>query len=144
MNALRLHPVNMAYNAAIDTIAIVALGVGPEVAAVLATLRATVGVVQHANLDLENGRQWLVNAPSYHAVHHDVNATQAGYNYASTLLVWDRLLGTLRRAHRPGKVGVGVTDHRLPTGYLGQLLYPFCGARLDTTCVFAKARSLIR
>jgi len=144
MNALRLHPVNMAYNAAIDTVAVLMFGVGPEVAAILAALRATVGVVQHANLDLEHGRQWLVNAPSYHAVHHDSIATQANYNYASTLLVWDRMLGTLRRAPRPDNVGVEATDHRLPVGYVGQLLYPFCGARLDTTCVFARAGRLTR
>lgn len=143
LNALRLHPVNMAYNAAIDTAAILVFGVGPELAAILATIRATVGVVQHANLDLESGRQWLVNAPSYHAVHHDANSAQANYNYASTLLVWDRLFGTLRRAPRPDMVGVVSTDHRLPAGYFGQLLYPFCGARLDTTCVFAQARRLI-
>lgn len=157
-NALRLHPVNIAYNAAIDAVPLFLFGVTPTAAAVLATVRATVGVVQHANLDLEAGRQWLVNAPSYHRTHHEVRmdeaednsvgspgeqtSTPAG-NYASTLLVWDRLFGTLHRAPAPERVGVKET-HRLPEGFFGQLLYPLCTDRLDTTCALARFRWLVR
>lgn len=144
MNALRLHPVNMAYNAAIDTLPLVLLGVSPSAAAVLAALRATVGVVQHANLNLEIGRQWLVNAPSYHRVHHDVDTAEANHNFGSTLLVWDRLFGTLHRAPAPAVVGVKAPSHRLPAGYLGQLWYPICGDRLDTKCFWARFPGLIR
>lgn len=144
LNALRLHPVNMAYNAAIDTVPLVLFGVSPAIAAVVAALRATVGVVQHANLDLEAGRQWLVNAPSYHRTHHDVDVGAANHNFASTLLVWDRLFGTLSRAPAPTVVGVAPTSHRLPVGYVGQTLYPWCGDRLDTSCVLARFRWLVR
>lgn len=143
-NALHLHPVNVAYNAAIDSFPLLLLGVTPAAAAVLATLRATVGVVQHANLNLEEGKQWLVNAPSYHRTHHDVQLDEANHNYASTLLVWDRLLGTLRRAPAPEAVGVQPTAHRIPTGFLGQLIYPACGDRLDTTCWLARFPRLTR
>ena len=45
LNALRLHPVNLAYNAAIDTLPLVLLGVAPLWAALLATVRAIVGVL---------------------------------------------------------------------------------------------------
>lgn len=144
LNALRLHPVNLAYNAAIDTVPLVLFGVSPAIAAVIAALRATVGVVQHANLDLEAGRQWLVNAPSYHRTHHDVDVDAANHNFASTLLVWDRLFGTLARAPAPTVVGVAPTSHRLPVGYVGQTLYPWCGDRLDTSCVLARFRWLVR
>lgn len=144
LNALRLHPVNLAYNAAIDTVPLLLLGVSPAMAAVMATLRATVGVVQHANLDLEAGRQWLVNAPSYHRTHHDVDVDAANHNFGSTLLLWDRLLGTLYRAPTPALVGVAPTSHRLPVGYLGQTLYPWCGDRLDTSCALARFRWLVR
>lgn len=143
LNALRLHPVNLAYNAAIDTLPLVLLGVTPTLAAALAALRAAVGIVQHANLELEQGRQWLFNAPSYHRTHHDVDVDQANHNFASTLLVWDRLFGTLLRAPAPRAVGVAPPPHRLPRGYLGQLLYPFCREELDT-CRWAPFRSLLR
>lgn len=143
-NALHLHPINVAYNAAIDTVPLLLLGVTPGVAAVLATIRATVGIVQHANLDLEGGRQWLVNAPSYHRTHHDVRLEEANHNFASTLLVWDRVFGTLRRAPAPAEVGVGPAPHRVPRGFIGQLIYPACGARLDTTCWMARFPGLIR
>ena len=144
LNALRLHPVNMAYNAAIDTVPLLLFGVSPAVAALLATVRATVGVVQHANLDLEGGRQWLVNAPSFHRVHHDVDVSEANHNYGSTLLVWDRLFGTLHRAPAPSQVGVKAPAHRMPVGYIGQLFYPWCGDRLDTTCFLARFPWLVR
>lgn len=135
LNALRLHPINMAYNAAIDIVPVIVLGVPPQLAAVFATLRATVAVVQHANLDLERGRQWLVNAPSLHRTHHAIDAAEGNHNFASTLLVWDRLFGTLLCGPTPTGVGVASPGHRLPSSFLGQLLYPFCRARLDTTCV---------
>lgn len=144
LNALRLHPVNLAYNAVIDTVPLLLFGVSPAIGAVLATLRATVGVVQHANLDLESGRQWLVNAPSYHRTHHDVVVASANHNFASTLLVWDRLFGTLLRAPAPAEVGVAETDHRLPAGFVGQLFYPFCGERLHVDCFLARFPRLIR
>jgi sterol desaturase/sphingolipid hydroxylase (fatty acid hydroxylase superfamily) len=144
LNALRLHPVNMAYNAAIDTVPLLVFGVSPSMAAVMAAVRATVGVMQHANLDLELGRQWLVNAPSYHRVHHHVDAVEANHNFASTLLIWDRWFGTLRRAPAPAEVGVHPPTHRLPVGYLGQLAYPWCGERLDTTCFLARFPWMVR
>jgi sterol desaturase/sphingolipid hydroxylase (fatty acid hydroxylase superfamily) len=144
LNALRSHPVNMAYNAAIDTVPLLILGVSPTSAAVLAALRATVGVLQHANLDLDDGRQWLLNAPTYHRTHHDVAVDQANHNFGATLLVWDRLFGTLLRAPAPAVVGVAPLPHRLPLGYFGQTLYPWCGERLDTTCALARFRWLVR
>jgi sterol desaturase/sphingolipid hydroxylase (fatty acid hydroxylase superfamily) len=136
-NALRLHPVNMAYNAATDALVAVALGVAPEIAAVFATLRATVGVVQHANVALESQRQWLVNAPSYHRLHHAIDVDTANHNYASTLLVWDRLFGTLLRGPAPDVVGIA-TPHRQAQTYRGQLVQAVCTDRLDTTCVLAR------
>lgn len=137
-NALRVHAVNTAYNAAIDTIPLVLLGVPASAAAVLATLRATIGIVQHANLHLEDGQQWLVNAPSYHRLHHAVDITVANHNYASSLLLWDRWFATLLRGPVPNKIGIAAVDHRIPNGFLGQLFYPFCRERLFTDCALAR------
>lgn len=142
LNALRLHPINMAYNAAIDIVPVILLGVPPHLAAVFATLRATVAVVQHANLDLERGRQWLVNAPSLHRTHHAIDTAEGNHNFASTLLIWDHLLGTLLRQPAPARVGVASPGHRLPTSFIGQLLYPVCRSRLDTTCIVTRIRGL--
>jgi sterol desaturase/sphingolipid hydroxylase (fatty acid hydroxylase superfamily) len=136
-NALRLHPVNMAYNGATDAIVAVVLGVRPEIAAVFATLRAAVGVVQHANIDLETQRQWLFNAPSYHRLHHAIDIGIANHNYASTLLVWDRAFGTLLRGAAPEVVGIA-TPHRQARSYRGQVLQALCTDRLDTTCILAR------
>lgn len=142
LNALRLHPVNIAYNSALDVLPIVLLGVPPEAAAVLATFRATLGVLQHANLDLETGEQWLLNAPSWHRVHHHVEARVADHNFGSSLLIWDRLFGTLLRAEAPDVVGVAQSP--LPEGFVGQLAHPFCEERLQTSCWLARFPRLVR
>lgn len=143
-NALRLHPVNIAYNAAFDGLAMALLQVDARIAAAFATLRAAVGILQHANLDLEGQRQWLFNAPSYHRTHHSVDVAEANHNYASTLLVWDRLFSTLLRKEAPSQVGVAPLEHELPQGYPGQTLYAFCGEALRTRCIFAKIPWLVR
>lgn len=143
LNALRLHPVNVAYNAALDGIVMALFRVPPGIAAVFATLRAVVGLLQHANLDLESGRQWLFNAPSYHRTHHAMDVAESNHNFASTLLVWDRLFGTLLRRDPPARVGVAPDDHERPSSYTGQTLYAFCGKELRTSCVFARFRWLV-
>ncbi len=137
LNALRLHPVNMVYNSAIDTFVAIAFGVSPEIAAVFATLRASVAVVTHANIDVEAQCQWLFNAPSYHRLHHAIDIKTANHNYASTLLVWDRLFGTLLRGKAPDVIGIA-TPYRQAQSYRGQLLQAVCTHRLDTTCVLAR------
>ncbi|MFO0560328.1 MAG: sterol desaturase family protein [Polyangiales bacterium] len=143
LNALRLHPVNIAYNAAFDGAAMALLRVPAGIAAVFAALRAVVGLLQHANVEMESGRQWLFNAPSYHRTHHAADVAEANHNYASTLLVWDRLFSTLLRKEAPARVGVAPSDHERPEGYVGQTLYAFCGSKLRTTCLFAKVRWLV-
>ena len=136
-NALRLHPVNVAYNGTTDALVAVAFGVRPEIAAVFATLRVAVAVLQHANIDLEAQQQWLVNAPSYHRLHHAIDVGTANHNFASTLLVWDRLFGTLLRGPAPDVVGIA-TPHRQAHTYRGQLVQAVCTDRVDTTCVLAR------
>lgn len=126
LNALRIHPVNMAYNATIDAFFAVTFAVPPAIAAAFATVRAVVALLSHANLDLDDQRQWVFSTPGHHRLHHAVELAQANSNYGSTLLVWDRLLGTLRRGAAPASVGVAQTG--LPTSYLGQLVHPFCGS----------------
>lgn len=142
LNALRLHPVNIAYNAALDGFAMALLRVPVSIAAVLATLRAVVGVLQHANVHMEDGGQWLFNAPSFHRTHHAVDVDEANHNYGSTLLVWDRLFRTLLRKEAPANVGVPALDHELPQGYVGQTLYAWCGRKLESQCVFSKLRGV--
>lgn len=144
LNALRLHPVNIAYNALFDGVAMTVARVPPAIAAVFATLRAVLGLLQHANVDLDAGRQWLFNAPSYHRTHHALDVSEANHNFASSLLIWDRLFNTLLRKEAPSLVGATSDDPALPTSYSGQTLYALCGRELRTTCVFAKLRWLVR
>ncbi|MEM6931265.1 MAG: sterol desaturase family protein, partial [Myxococcota bacterium] len=38
--------------------------------------------------------EWLFNTPSHHRVHHARNPRYLDANYAGTLIIWDRMLGT--------------------------------------------------
>jgi sterol desaturase/sphingolipid hydroxylase (fatty acid hydroxylase superfamily) len=84
-----------------------------------------------------------VNTPSHHRTHHGVSHEDGHSNYGSALLVWDRLFGTLRVAPAPERVGIE-GGPRVPSGYLGQLVHPFCGERLERTCWLARWRAFTR
>jgi sterol desaturase/sphingolipid hydroxylase (fatty acid hydroxylase superfamily) len=129
-NALRVHPLNVAVNAALDAVPLLVLGVSGPAAAALASLRAAFSILQHANLELDRGAQWLVNTPSHHRTHHGVSELDGHSNYGSSLLVWDRLFGTLRRAPAPERVGVEGSAG-WARGYLAELVLPLCVSRLD-------------
>jgi sterol desaturase/sphingolipid hydroxylase (fatty acid hydroxylase superfamily) len=64
--------------------------------------------------------------PAFHVTHHSVAAHHANRNFGSVLTIWDRLFGT--RAERgEGELRFGLTDERVPEGYLRQLFVPAIG-----------------
>jgi sterol desaturase/sphingolipid hydroxylase (fatty acid hydroxylase superfamily) len=45
---------------------------------------------------------WVFNTPSYHRVHHGKDVDYLDRNFASTLIIWDKLFGTfVRETHEP-------------------------------------------
>jgi alkylglycerol monooxygenase len=45
---------------------------------------------------------WVFNTPSYHRVHHGKDDDYLDRNFASTLIIWDKLFGTfVRETHAP-------------------------------------------
>lgn len=53
----------------------------------------------HTSLDVSLGPlEWVLNTPRHHRVHHASNQRCLDRNYGSTLIIWDRLLGTFATA----------------------------------------------
>lgn len=57
--------------------------------------------------------EWVLNTPAHHRLHHASNAPYLDRNYGGTLIVFDRLFGTLakERADEPIRYGLA---HRAP------------------------------
>lgn len=53
----------------------------------------------------------VFNSPRAHHIHHSRDAREAAHNYASTLMLWDRLGGTLALEPSPAHFGVADLPH---------------------------------
>lgn len=146
LNGLRVHPVNLLWLLAVDVMLPLALGVSPDVAALAAILRSTLAVLQHANLAMRPGvLNWIFSTPELHHWHHSADLAEGNSNYGATLIVWDVLFHTRRLpADRTRAAVIGVAGAPLPRRWLGQILWPFCGARLAVGCVPDAMRGWVR
>lgn len=135
LNATRLHPVNLLWNLGLDAAAPALLGLDLRTATLLAVLRGSVSILQHANVRLVLGPlSWVFSTPELHQWHHSSELGEANSNYGSTLIVWDVLFGTRRWPRdRAVPTTLGIADGAVRPGALrGQIVWPFCQGR--ATC----------
>ncbi len=122
----RFHAVDIAANAFISYLPLLALGAPPVVVAWAVNVNTIGGMLQHANARLPTPA-WLdalVCTPAVHWRHHGRAADDDG-NYASLCMLIDRALGTWvpTGGRRPAQLGL---EHDpLPRGWLPSLLAPF-------------------
>lgn len=91
---------------------------------------------------IDTGRQfgWLERVlvlPSFHTTHHSIAAHHHNRNFGAVLSVWDYLFKTAVE-RGPGKLEYGLTDERVPEGYLRQLLVPALGVVGEVRKDFAR------
>ncbi|MCR9179293.1 MAG: sterol desaturase family protein [Erythrobacteraceae bacterium] len=55
--------------------------------------------------------EYIFNTPSHHRVHHGRNAKYLDANYAGTLIIWDRILGTFVEEDRAEPVDFGLVKN---------------------------------
>lgn len=55
--------------------------------------------------------EYVFNTPSHHRVHHGRNARYLDANYAGTLIIWDRMLGTFVAEDRAEPVDFGLVKN---------------------------------
>lgn len=127
LNAGRFHPVD----AWLGTLAylgpLLLLGVPAPVVALIATLNAVTGFMEHVNVDFEAGLlNRIFNTAQLHRWHHAADVAQAHCNYGKVLSVWDQVFGTYTLPSDPvGAVGLGPDETPVPPSILAQALYPW-------------------
>lgn len=134
LNGVRLHPVNLLWNLTLDAAPPLVFGLDARSIVLVAVLRGTVAVLQHANVDLRLAPlNWIFSTPDLHRWHHSTALAEASSNYGSTLIVWDVLFGTRRLPDaRRSPVATGLADGAPhPEGIFHQLLWPWCGSKAD-------------
>lgn len=122
--AARQHPVESALMLAASNLPALALGFDTRAILGFILAQKLYTAFVHANIDLGYGPlEGVLVSPRFHHTHHAL--TDSPGNYAHTLALLDRWLGTWQPAARnPERYGL---DEPMPEGLIGQLLAPFRG-----------------
>lgn len=128
-NGLMKHPLHQAIEAAAGVAPLIALGLPPRTACVLAFAIAIQLQLQHSNVDMRIGplRHLFAWAP-VHRLHHLRYGRAGDVNFALFFSFWDRLLGTALHLpeYRVGSDDLGIGSRPdYPQLYPDQLLEPF-------------------
>jgi len=123
--ASRFHAVDLLVTRFATLAPLVALHVSPAAIDVVLALFAWQSYLVHANVRLSYGPlRWVLVSPEFHHWHHSAEREAFDRNYASVIVGWDVLFGTvhLPAGRLPGDYGVA---DPVPAGYVARLLYPF-------------------
>lgn len=135
MNSGRFHALDAWLGTAVYLAPLHFMGVPLEVMALLATLSATTGLLEHVNIDFAAGvLNRVFNTAELHRWHHRTDIEQALCNFGKMLSVWDSVFGTyyLPPGREVGEVGIGAAEKPVPVGFWGQWWYPFADSSVRT------------
>jgi sterol desaturase/sphingolipid hydroxylase (fatty acid hydroxylase superfamily) len=126
--ALRFHPGELLLSLPLRLLAVALLG-SPAIAVVaFEALFSLANLVEHADIDLpsgiEQGLGRLVVTPALHRFHHTRTPGDRDHNFATILVLWDRLLGTHRPSSSAARIEVGLPEIRESLGLRAALLLP--------------------
>lgn len=128
---VRFHPLQILLAALVKLAAITALGAPVAGVLIFEVLLSAGSMFTHANVSLparvEPWVRALLVTPDMHRVHHSVVVAEQNSNYGFFLSVWDRALGTYRRAPA-GALDIGLDrwrDPRTVATLRGALRMPF-------------------
>jgi sterol desaturase/sphingolipid hydroxylase (fatty acid hydroxylase superfamily) len=125
LSSVRLHPVNDAIMRVATTVPVLLLGFAPIALAGILPVLTLLAILVHANVDWDFGPlRAIIVSPRFHRWHHTDETEARDKNFAGLLPLWDILFGTyyMPKGKRPAAFG---TDTPVPSGLLGQLLFPF-------------------
>jgi sterol desaturase/sphingolipid hydroxylase (fatty acid hydroxylase superfamily) len=130
LSASRLHPVNELGSRLLQAIPFVLLGFSPLVLAAYVPLLTFYAIFVHANVSWGFGPlRYVIATPLFHRWHHTCEDEALDKNFAGLLPVWDFLFGTLYLPKDKVPTRFGVHDDSVPSGFLGQMAYPFRRAK---------------
>lgn len=126
LSTYRFHPVNSWLSFALTDATMLILGFSPAAVALLAGFNMAYSAMVHANLSWTFGPfKYLFASPVFHRWHHTAQEEGMDKNFAPTLPLLDVIFGTfyMPEGKRPQRYGVPGSD--IPSGFLGQMLWPF-------------------
>lgn len=128
--ASRTHPFNAVITYTAETAPLVLLGIGPEALAFWTVIKATNGMLQHADVAYAPGPwAWFFATPEVHRWHHSVVLAESNTNFGNTTTLWDRAFGTLHLPGRPPGTDLGIAVADVPESYWAHLVTPFALGR---------------
>jgi sterol desaturase/sphingolipid hydroxylase (fatty acid hydroxylase superfamily) len=126
LNTGRFHPVEKAFQMAVDSLPFVLLGVEPRVLALYYLSYATNGFFQHCNIALRYGvLNYVVGSAETHRWHHSRQPREANANYGNTVIIWDLLFGTWFLPAGREVAELGLKEREYPRTFLRLLRAPF-------------------
>ncbi len=135
--AHRVHPIDQILTKTVSMLPVFAFGFEPAAIAIFGVIYQWHSLLLHSNVRVPCGPlRWLIASPHFHHWHHANEAAAWDKNFAGQLPLWDIVFGTLHmpRGAMPSRYGI---DAPVPESYLGQLAYPFAGAKPEREKVAA-------
>ena len=139
LNGIRSHPVEVVGQAVLFAVPYALLQPTAEVAMVAILMQLTIGIFQHANIDLKLGFwEYIFSIGDNHRYHHYPDKGVGDSNYGGEFILFDILFGTFHKVkgERPhDNIGIG-TAPNYPMTMAGLYIAPF----LPDQSVFGEER----
>lgn len=130
LSTYRFHPVNTWLSFVLVDATMMLIGFSPAAVAVLAAFNILYSAMVHANLNWTFGPfRHVFASPVFHRWHHTAQEEGMDKNFAPTFPLLDVLFGTfyMPEGRVPERYGVKGSD--IPSGFLGQMIWPFRQAK---------------
>lgn len=116
-------------------IPLILIGFDPVLVIFCGVLNATYQFFLHTEtIDrLPRWFEFIFNTPSHHRVHHGRNAKYLDANYAGTLIIWDRLLGSFVAEDRDEPVDYGLVKNLETYNPITILTHEYVGIAKDAS-----------
>lgn len=128
LNGIRSHPVEVVGQAVLFAIPYALLQPPAEVIMVAILMQLTIGIFQHANIDLKlSFWEYIFSIGDNHRYHHYPNKEVGDSNYGGEFILFDILFGTFHKVkgERPhDRIGIG-TAPNYPMTMAGLYIAPF-------------------
>lgn len=123
--SLRNHPLELLVTVPPSMLVVLVIGASPSVILAVQTYFMAAAIWDHADLHLsarlDRALSSVIITPALHRVHHSRERQLHDSNFGDSLVLWDRLFGTLNRSDVGANVGL--RGQRAPNDHLLQQLW---------------------
>ena len=126
LSSVRVHPLNDIIARGFQAVPLVLLGFPLKLVAIYVPFLGLYALFLHANVSWSYG--WLghvIASPRFHRWHHTAETEGLDKNFAGLFPFWDHLFGSFHMPKDRYPKRFGTSGEPVPTGFLGQMAYPF-------------------